>query len=153
MTMAEEFLPEIDIRDDQAEAIARGLYAIARADGHVHEREAAMISEFFGSTRDHASHLNALERMPKLDAAHLAAALPGAELRQVFLQSALLLAHVDGTYSPEEQKEIAAYAKACGVDAAALAKLEASVKDYLLGHLSHLHNVGGVAEVAKELKR
>jgi tellurite resistance protein len=151
--MAEDFLPEIEIRDDQAEAIARGLYAVARADGHVHEREAAMINEFFNSTTNHASHLAALERMPKLDPAHLAAALPSAELRQVFLKSALLLAHVDGNYSADEQKQIAGYAKACGVDQAALTKLEAAVKDYLLGHLSHLHNVGGVAEVAKELKR
>ena len=152
--MADDFFPEIEIRDDQAEAIARGLYAVARADGNVHEREAAMINEFFNTTTsDHASHLAALERQPKLDPAHLAAALPSADLRGLFLKSALLLAHVDGTYSPEEKKEIAAYAKACGVDAAAMTKLEAAVKDYLLGHLSHLHNVHGVAEVAKELKR
>jgi tellurite resistance protein len=153
MTMAEDFFPEIEIRDDQAEAIARGLYAVARADGNVHEREAAMITEFFNATTDHASHLAALERQPKLDPAHLAAALPSAALRQLFLKSALLLAHVDGNYSAEEKKEIGAYAKACGVDGTALTKLEAAVKDYLLGHLSHLHNVHGVAEVAKELKR
>jgi tellurite resistance protein len=152
-TMAEDFFPEIEIRDDQAEAIARGLYAVAKADGTVHAREAAMIQEFWGTATDHASHLAALERQPSLEPAHLAAALPTAPLRQLFLKSALLLAHVDGHYSPDEQKQIAAYAKACGVDAKALANLEASVKDYLLGHLSHLHNVHGVAEVAKELKR
>jgi tellurite resistance protein len=153
MTMAEDFLPEIEIREDQAEAIARGLYAVARADGNIHEREAAMINEFFNATTDHASHLAALERMPKLDPAHLAAALPSAELRQLFLKSAVLLAHVDGSFSAQEQKQIGAYAKAFGIDASALTKLEAAVKDYLLGHLSHLHNVHGVAEVAKELKR
>jgi tellurite resistance protein len=151
--MAEDFFPEIDIREDQAEAIARGLYAVAKADGTVHEREAAMIQEFWGTATEHASHLAALERRPKLEPAHLAAALPSQALRQLFLKSALLLAHVDGNYSPEEKKEIIAYAKACGVDATALANLEAAVKDYLLGHLSHLHNVHGVAEVAKELKR
>ena len=44
MIMADDdFFPEIDIREDQAEAIARGLYAVAKADGNVHEREAAMI--------------------------------------------------------------------------------------------------------------
>ncbi|HEY3801585.1 MAG TPA: hypothetical protein VGL61_03225 [Kofleriaceae bacterium] len=151
--MAEDFFPEIEIREDQAEAIARGLYAVARADGAVHEREAAMIQEFWGTATDHASNLAALERQPNLDPLHLAAALPTAPLRHLFLKSALLLAHVDGTYSREEQSQIVAYAKACGVDAKALANLEASVKDYLLGHLSHLHNVHGVADVAKELKR
>lgn len=148
-----DFLPEIDIRDDQAEAIARGLYAVARADGNVHEREAAMITEFFNTTTDHASHLAALERQPKLAPANLAAILPTPELRQLFVKTAILLAHVDGVYSPVEAKAIAEYATACGVDAKALANLEASVKDYLLGHLSHLHNVEGVAAVARELKR
>jgi tellurite resistance protein len=151
--MAEQFLPEIDISEDQAEAIARGLYAVARADGNVHEREAAMITEFFNSTTDHSSHLAALERQPKLEAQHLAAALASAELRQLFVKSAILLAHVDGSYSAPEAKQVAEYAKAFGIDAKALANLEASVKDYLLGHLSHLQNVQGVAEVAKDLKR
>jgi tellurite resistance protein len=151
--MADEFFPEIDIRDDQAEAIARGLYAVARADGNVHEREAAMITEFFNATTDHASHLAALERQPKLEPANLAAILGTPELRQLFLKSAILLAHVDGSYAPNEAKQIADYAKACGVDAKALTNLEAAVKDYLLGHLSHLQNVQGVATVAKELKR
>ena len=40
---------EMDLRQDQAEAIARGLYAVARADGTVHPREAALISDFFGA--------------------------------------------------------------------------------------------------------
>jgi tellurite resistance protein len=153
MTMAEEFLPEIDIREDQAEAIARGLYAVARADGNVHEREAAMISEFFNTTTDHPSHMAALERQPILEPANLAAILSTPELRQLFVKTAILLAHVDGAYAPKEAKQIADYAKACGIDATALGKLEASVKDYLLGLLWHLQNVQGVAQVAKELKR
>ncbi len=151
--MSEDFLPDIEIREDQAEAIARGLYAVAKADGNVHEREAAMITEFFNATTDHASHLAALERQPKLDPQHLAALLPSKDLRQLFIKTAILLAHVDGTYAPNEAKQIAEYAKACGIEPKALTALEASVKDYLLHHLSHLHNVHGVAEVAKELKR
>lgn len=151
--MSEDFLPEIDIREDQAEAIARGLYAVAKADGNVHEREAAMITEFFNSTTDHSSHMAALERQPKLEPANLAAILPSADLRQLFIKTAILLAHVDGAYAGPEAKQIAEYAKACGIDAPALTKLEASVKDYLLGHLSHLQNIQGVADVAKDLKR
>ena len=153
--MSEEFLPEIEIRDDQAEAIARGLYAVARADGNVHEREAAMISEFFNATSgdDHASHLAALERQPKLEPGNLAAILGTAELRQMFIKTAILLAHVDNAYSPNEARQVAEYAKACAIDDKSLQQLEASVKDYLLSHLSHLQNVQGVAQVAAELKR
>jgi tellurite resistance protein len=151
--MSDEFFPEIEIRDDQAEVIARGLYAVAKADGNIHEREGAMITEFFNATTDHASHMAALERQPKLEPSHLAAVLGSKELRQLFVKTALLLAYVDGEFAPKERQQIADYAKACDLDDAAVANLEAAVKDYLVGHLSHLQNVQGVADVAKELKR
>jgi tellurite resistance protein len=150
--MSEDFFPEIDIREDQAEAIARGLYVVARADGKVHEREAAMIGEFFNSTTDHASHLGSLERSAPIEAAALAAILGSQDLRTLFLKTAILLAYVDGNYAPPEQKAVAAFAKACEVDTKALAALEQSVKDYMLGHLAHLQNVHAVAEVSKSLK-
>jgi len=146
-----EFFPEIDIREDQAEAIARGLYAVAHADGNIHEREAAMISEFFNSTTAHPADLGALARAPKIAPENLAALLPTPELRQLFVKTALLLAYVDGEYAPGEQKAIAGYAQAMNITD--LATIEDQVKDYLIGHLSHLHNVAGVAEVAKTLKR
>lgn len=151
--MSDEFFEEIEIRDDHAEAIARGLFAVARADGEVHAREAAMISEFFTTTNDHASQLASLERQVKLSPEHLAAALPSTALRQLFVKTAILLAHVDNAYSANEAKLISEYASACGIDATQLAQLQASVKDYLLSHLSHLQNVAGVAQVASELKR
>jgi len=146
-----EFFPEIEIREDQAEAIARGLYAIARADGNVHEREAAMIGEFFNATTAHPADLGALARAPKIAPENLAAMLPTPELRQLFVKTALLLAYVDGEYAPGEQKAIADYAQVMNI--ADVATIEAQVKDYLIGQLSHLHNVQGVADVAKTLKR
>jgi tellurite resistance protein len=150
MTMS-EFFPEIEVREVQAEAIARGLYAIARADGNVHEREAAMIGEFFNSTTEHHADLGALARAPNIEPANLAALLPTAELRQLFIKTALLLAYVDGDYAPGEQTAIADYAKAMNITD--VAAIEVQVKDYLLGHLTHLHNVQGVVDVAKTLKR
>jgi tellurite resistance protein len=150
--MTDEFFPEIDIREDQAETIARGLYVVARADGNVHEREAAMISEFFNSTTDHPSHLGSLERTPPITPANLAAILNTKELRQLFLKTAILLAYVDGAYAAPEAKAIAEFAKACEVDAKSLAQLEHSVRDFMVGQLSHLQNVQAVADVSKSLK-
>lgn len=150
--MSEDFFPEIDIREDQAEAIARGLYVVARADGKVHEREAAMISEFFNTTTDHPSHLSSLERSPQITAANLAAILNTKDLRRLFLKTAILLAYVDGNYAPPEVKAVSDFAKAMEVDAKELVALEQSVKDYMIGHLSHLQNVHAVAEVSKSLK-
>ncbi|MGE5186502.1 MAG: hypothetical protein ACM31C_30810 [Acidobacteriota bacterium] len=150
--MSEDFFPEIDIRDDQAEAIARGLYVVARADGKVHEREAAMISEFFNTTTDHPSHLASLERTPQITPANLAAILGTNDLRRLFLKTAILLAYVDGNYTAPEQKTIGEFAKACEVDGKELGQLEQSVRDYMLSHLAHLQNTPAVVEVAKSLK-
>lgn len=150
--MPAQLFPEIDITQRQAEAIARGLYVVARADGNIHEREAAMISEFFNSTTDHASHLGSLERSPQIEPANLAAILNTKDLRRLFIKSAILLAYVDGSCAPPEQKAIGAFATACGIDAKELALLEQQVKDYMIGHLSHLQNVHAVAEVSKSLK-
>jgi uncharacterized tellurite resistance protein B-like protein len=147
-----DFFPEIEIQKDQAEAIARGLYAVAKADGAVHEREAAIIAEFFGSTTESASDLNALAREPLIDGTQLALSLPGSELRKLFLKTAILLAYSDSAYGPQESKLINEFAKALEVSTADLGKLEQSVKEYLLGQLSHLSNLQGVAQVAKTLK-
>ena len=147
-----EFLPEIEIRQDQAEAIARGLFAIARADGQVHEREAALIGEFFASAASGASNLGALERAPRIEGETLAQLLPTAELRQLFIKTALLVAYTDNTLGEGESEIIQQYATALGIPTAGLHSLETQVKEFLLSQLSHLANVEAAAEVARRLK-
>ncbi len=143
---------EIEIREHQAEAIARGLITVARADGFVHEREAALIADFYGATSDRPADLAALQRLENADGAYLAAALPEPELRQLFLKTAMLLAYVDGNYSAPESKLIGEYADALGVDAATLAGLEQQVKEFMLSQLTGLKNHEAIADVARELK-
>jgi tellurite resistance protein len=150
--MSDDFFPEIDIREDQAEAIARGLYVVARADGNVHEREAAMISEFFNATTDHPSHLASLERAPQITPANLAGILNTKDLRTLFLKSAILLAYADGNYASPEKKAVADFAKAFDVGTKELGALEHAVQDYMVSHLAHLQNVDAVVEVSKSLK-
>lgn len=147
-----EFFPEIEIRQDQAEAIARGLFAIAKADGGVHEREAAIIAEFYCSTTDLAADLGALERAPTIEGATLALMLPTAELRRLFVKTAILLAYADSSYGVPESKLIAEYAKALEIPEKDMALMEVQVKEFLLSQLTHLSNVQGAAQVAKELK-
>jgi len=146
----QELFPEVDVNEDQAEAIARGLFAVARADGDLHPREAALISEFFSSTSEHPADLNALEGSPAPTGEGLAQSLPTAELRTLFVKTAFLLAYADNELSDSEAKIIRGYAKALGVDNAG--ELEQQVKDFLLSQLSHLSNVQAAAEVARELK-
>ena len=147
-----EFFPEIEILKEQAEAIARGLFAVAKADGTVHDREAAIISEFFGSTTTSAADLGALERAPAIEGATLKSFLPTTELRRLFIKTAILLAYADSSYGANESKIINEYAKALEIDAKDLTLLEQQVKEYLVSQLAHLSNVQAAAQVAKELK-
>src|ERR1041384_6949461 len=97
-----ELHSEVEIREDQAEAIARGLFAVARADGQVHEREAALIAEFFASATDHAANFGTLERAPAIVGATLAQLLPSAELRELFIKTAYLVAYTDSVLGDGE---------------------------------------------------
>lgn len=147
----DDLSPEMDVTQSQAEAIARGLYAVARADGEVHEREAALIAQLFAEAVDHPSQLGSLVRGAQVQPAELAAALPAAELRRMFVKTALLLAHLDNVYSPAEAKLVGEFAAAMDIGKADLAELETQAKEYLLSQLSHLSNTEAVAEVAREL--
>jgi tellurite resistance protein len=151
-----EFFPEIAVSAEQAQAIARGLYAVAAVDG-IHEREAALIADFYGATTESemrsVTSLAELARLGPLAPADLATALPGDELRQLFVKAALLLAYVDGKVTPAERAQIAAYAKALAVPADRQAALEESVRDHLLAPLARLQNTESVHQVAKKLGR
>jgi tellurite resistance protein len=152
-----DFFPEIDVSALQAEAIARGLYAVAAVDG-VHERELALIAEFHrsaaagdGGEAPAVTSLASLARIVPLEPEALAPLLDGAPLRELFIKAAYLLAWVDGSVSAPERAKIGAFAKALSVSADAQAKLEAQVKDYLLRPLANLSNVEAASAVAKKL--
>lgn len=147
-----EFFPEIEVSQDQAEAMARGLYAVARADGQVHEREAALISEFFASTGKGPAELGSLERAPTIEGSTLALALPTAELRRLFIKTSLLVALADGVLGESEARVVYGYGATLALTHADLALLETQVKEFLLAQLSQLHNTAATAEVARELK-
>jgi tellurite resistance protein len=144
-----DFFPEIPMNEQQAQAIARGLYTVAAVDG-IHEREAALIATFYGTT---ANSLAELERLGPLSPTDLAAALSGEELRQLFVKAALLLAYADGKVTSPERAQITIYSTALGVSPDRLAALEESVRDHLMQPLSRLANSEAVGKVAKQLGR
>jgi tellurite resistance protein len=146
-----DLFPETDITSDQAEAISHGLITIAKADGVLHEREAALIADFYGATMDHPLNMAELERAPAVDGAFMAAKLQTAELRELFLKTAILLSYADGNYSAPESQLIKEYATALGYDAGKLTGFETQVKEFMLGQLTHIKNVDAVAKVAKGL--
>ncbi len=143
------FFPEVKIETHHAEAIARGLFAIAHADG-MHEREAALIASFWADAGGKFSALAELERHAPISAEELGAVLNTEVLRQLFLKTALLMAFADGQVSGEESRLVRSYADHLGLTPL-LPSFEAQVKDYLLSQLAHIHNTQGLAEVAKKL--
>jgi hypothetical protein len=146
-----DFFSEIDIDGAQAEAIARGLFAVAKVDG-IHERELALIGSFYGDAGTSNRALAELEAREAIKPAELAAALPGVDHRRLFLKTALLLGWVDGQVTDAERKLIGEYAAALGVGKDDLTNLEDGVKEYLLGQLSHLKNTEATRKVAGDLK-
>jgi tellurite resistance protein len=147
-----DLIPEIDVTSDEAEAIARGLFLVARADGAVHEREVALISEFYASAAGHAAGLGALERLAPIDGATLAAVLHSKEKQELFLKTAMLLAYADGAYGAAESKVVSSLAGAFGANEKDLRLWETQVKEFMLSQLTHIKNSDAVAQVAKELK-
>jgi tellurite resistance protein len=145
-----EFFPEVNLSHGAAEAIARGLYAIARVDG-VHEREAGLIASFWIDAGGGGS-LSDLERAESIKPADVAAALHSDAERQLFVKTAILLTWADGEVSAAEKKAVGEFANALGIDDATLEKLDAGVKDFLLGQLVHVQNTDAVRDVAKKMK-
>ena len=143
------FLSEINVEKNHAEAMARGLFAIAHSDG-LHEREAALVGSFWADTGGSFHALASLERSSAITGEELAAALDNTPLRRVFLKTALLMAFADGKVSEQESTLVRTYADALGLTSE-LSTLEAEVKDYLLSQLAHIHNSEGLAEIAKKL--
>ncbi len=146
-----EFHREVELTGPAAEAIARGLYAIALVDG-LHEREAALITSFWIDSGGGAGGLADLIRRAEILPAELALALRTREERSLFVKTALLLTYADGKVTDAERKKVSEFAAALGVDRGEIQKLEGEVKEFLLGHLVHLHNHQAATDVAQKLK-
>jgi hypothetical protein len=147
-----DFFPEIDVSALQAEALARGLYAVALVDG-VHERELALITDFYQAAAAEGSPgmLASLERVGPLEARDVAQLLVGPAHRELFVKAAFLLAWADGQVTAAERTKIGEFATAFAVGAELQARLEAEVKDFLIRPLAGLANVDAATAVAKKL--
>jgi tellurite resistance protein len=145
-----DFFPEVELSHAAAEAIARGLYAVAKVDG-LHDREAGLIASFWIDAGGGGS-LSDLERGATILPADLATALHTDDERLLFVKTALLLTWADGKVTDAERQSVSTFAAALGLDSATVEKLEYSVKEYLLSHLTHLTNTDATRSVAKKLQ-
>lgn len=145
--------PEIHMNSTDAELIAKGLMAVARADGKLLEREAMMIRMFYADAADGgATSVSKLERETPIEPAILAQGLGKGEVAVVFLKSAFLVAYADNDCAAAERELIERFSDALGYSRDQLLRIESGVKDYLLGQLTHVQNTEALAKVAHDLK-
>jgi tellurite resistance protein len=148
-----EFFQETEITAGQAEIVARGMLAVARAEGGARKAELELIKSFYSDVAGGgARHLASLEQAPDLTPEVAATAVTSEPVARLFLKSCILAGYADGEYTAEERAIVEKYAKALHVDAETLAKLEQSVKEYLVSHLAGLSNVDATRAIARKLK-
>ncbi len=146
-----ELYEGIELDEAQTEAVCRGLFDLAAADG-VHETELALIHDFYrGSGK--SDDLEALVKQGfDLEATAKTLTAGGGEVVEAFLISCYLLIYADGEFSDAERKRIGEYGDALGLDAARLEHLHVEARRYLLGQLAQaLRNADAVREVGREL--
>jgi hypothetical protein len=143
---------EVQLSSQQAALIARALYALSHIDGH-EEREGMLIQSFWlDAVGPSAMHeLQAFARETHFDPELLVKGLPGAEQREVFVRTALMLCYADGKMSDNEKKWLWDVGARLGFSAETLEGHDAAIRSYLLGQLAHVQNVDALREVAKEL--
>lgn len=136
------FFPEIDLTNDEAKAMARGMLTVAKVDGSVDVREQSLIQEFYDGD---------LATLDEIPAAEVKAAFSRAAAGELFLKSCLLVALADRYFSDNERKLLSGYAEALGVTDDELRDMQQGVKEYLLRPLSRLANSEAVAQVAQKM--
>ncbi|MCL2724895.1 MAG: TerB family tellurite resistance protein [Polyangiaceae bacterium] len=141
--------PEVAITTAHAEAIARGLFAVAKSDG-LHEEEKVLIASFWADVGGTLSALDELSQRSTISSAELASALEQPAIRELFLKTAILLAWADGKVSGAERTVLGDFAEALDMSGR-VAEFELQVKEYLLSHLTHLSNTTAVAVVASRM--
>ena len=137
-----DLFSDLELNAGQAAAIGRAMLAVARADGAADPREVALIEEL--APVDAAA--------PDQAPADVAALFTDEKGRDLLLQSLLLVALVDGSFTDAEKTVVSAYADACGASAERVEAHASAVKAFLMAPLLPLSNTPAVVEVSKKLK-
>ncbi len=141
----------LDLR--QVQAIVRGMYRVAQADG-AHERELVLMRGFYESCRAEVSGLADFAEVVArdLDPAEARAVISTPELREAFFRSCYLVAWADGRLSTEERAVLDALADVVGVERASLAAIAESVMDQLVGTIARAPDASSIAKLRSSMK-
>lgn len=132
--------------------IVRALHDLAETDG-IHDIEQVLLRGFYEQCQNEAHALTSFDELTSgpFDPGCCAELFTEEAQRAMFLQSCLLLAYADGTYSAGERAKVAEYARALGVSDESLTTLEEGVRDHLMQQISQIENTDALQEVAREM--
>ncbi|MEO8672988.1 MAG: TerB family tellurite resistance protein [Tahibacter sp.] len=147
------FLPA-SVELPHLQAIVRAMHELAVTDG-VHDTERVMLRGFYESCQQDAAALTSFDDLiaTPFDLASVAASFDTPERKGALLQSCLLLAHADGSYSAGERAKVQQFARQLGVSSEELHNLEESVADYLVQQISRISNIDALQEVAAKMAK
>ena len=119
---------DLTISADDATAIARALYEIARSDGS-HAEEIVMIEELVAGLGSDLGETD-VQSLEPITPAALAQQIVDPQLRKVAVQCAVLLSLSDGAITDIERARSLEYAAALGLSAE-YASIEASIQSWV----------------------
>ncbi len=143
---------DMDLNMEQATHIARAMYRVAAAEHGVHEREKALIDEFYLTCcRESGVEPEDLSST-EFDAEAARAALATEPLQDAALRSCFLVGYADGGLSEHEREVIEEIAKAIGASPERVAAIEKDVQRQLLSQFGGLKVFRDAAyEIGKRL--
>jgi uncharacterized membrane protein YebE (DUF533 family) len=137
----------------QSHAIARAMYATATID-KITAEERALIKAFYNETAGGGAQMESFAQMRKspFSASKLKRALgPDPAIAALLIESCVLVAYADGSYTDKEREFIASLAKDLGVSAKRLQTIHDGIVDLVMGQLAHIANTDALVEVRREL--
>src|SRR5262245_9734605 len=132
MTNRSELAPlftDIQLSADDANAIVAALEDVAQSDGQ-HAEEMAMIQSFV-EMLDVELGEKKPTKLAKMSPEKLAMAITDENARKVAIQSAILLAWADGTFTDKERTRVVEYATALGFSRAAYDGMEKTITGWV----------------------
>src|SRR6202012_2846104 len=124
----------------------RAMKTITSAAGPIGPSQRAVM----GAAKKVILHIDAdIDALQPITPAELAAVFPVPELRQQFINGALVIALADGVPSPETVATIASFAEALGVDTPALTDLRRLAEHHMLVFKIDFLRRSQIAEIIK----
>ncbi len=146
-------LQPTDLNIAHVQAIVRGMYAVAQAEG-VHHTELVMMRDFYEQCARDTDAIATFEDVlsTPFESEAASGVLNTDALRQTFIASCVFLGYADGTYSKGERDKVRELGAAIGIPSGQIDEIEDLVADQLMAQFAHIDNLEALQAVAGEIR-